>query len=420
MKRDVVPKSTVATFVGLQGNLNDKNLSSHIDVEDGFIDSGLTKERYLLEKEFYKTYNPDVGFNTAFVLGVMLGTLLLYVIYRTKIRKPLIAFLKRKFKEIRRRGMPPEVPSFPDIEVRDNCEPNDNEAGDTAECPDDVFFEEVEKINDEKKYHLLPTFSFSEDEKQLPILVMDMKSATADWVQQQHNFLEPGALILKVKSDTICPQGNEINPSKVQTPSNTYGAISQHCLTYARTQRPYIHNCKYSSSLNQSLPTLKTQDLILSADSDGKHQKKIRLKGMKQQSLTSEPRSPLPQSHLKQPVHLTPIIKIQNYDKSQRNSNETEKDRRDSVSSSSSDDPQILRFTAEKWNKSKELRRSVTHSDVEQESACPYCKSTNKSSALQQYSLDIPSEKQTLCVPVIGFTGTSRSCQNISQMETTL
>jgi len=84
MKRDVVPKSTVATFVELQGNLNDKNLSSHIDVEDGFIDSGLTKERYLLEKEFYKTYNPDVGYNTAFVLGVMLGTLLLYVIYRTK------------------------------------------------------------------------------------------------------------------------------------------------------------------------------------------------------------------------------------------------------------------------------------------------------------------------------------------------
>jgi hypothetical protein len=94
--------------------------------------------------EFYKTYNPDVGYNTAFVLGIMLGTLLLYVIYRTKIRKPLIAFLKRKFKEIRRCGMPPEVPSFPDIEVRDNCEPNDNEAGDTAECPDDVFFEEVE------------------------------------------------------------------------------------------------------------------------------------------------------------------------------------------------------------------------------------------------------------------------------------
>jgi hypothetical protein len=81
---------------------------------------------------------------------------------------------------------------YPIGSVRDNCEPNDNEAGDTAECPDDVFFEEVEKINDDKKYHLLPTFSFSEDEKQLPILVMDMKSATADWVQKQHNFLEPG------------------------------------------------------------------------------------------------------------------------------------------------------------------------------------------------------------------------------------
>lgn len=418
MKRDVVPKSTVATLFGLQENLNGTNFPQ-TDNDQELTDSSLTKERHQIEKEFYKTYDPEIGYNTALVLGVMLGTLLLYVIYRTKVRKPLIAFMKRKFKEYRRRGMPPEV-SFPDIEVHDNCENNDNDAVDSTESPDDVFYDEIEKTNDDKKYRLVPTFSFTEEEKQLPIFVMDMKSATADWVQKQHNFLEPGALILKVKSDTICPQGKEINPSKGKPPSNICGAISQHCLSQSRKRTQYIHNCQCSNSFNQSLPTLKTQDSVRSADSDGKTPKKIRLKATKHQSVSSEPKSPLPRSHLKQPVHLTPIIKIQNYDKSQRNTNDTENDSRDSVSSSSSDDPQILRITAEKWNKSKILQRSYTHVEGDHESACPFCKSPHQTRALKQYSLDIPPEPQFLTVPIIDYTGTSRSCQNITQLETTL
>ena len=237
MKRDVVPKSTVATVYRITDNVNNDSLISTVDVE--LPNSGLTKERYMLEREFYKTYDPNIGFNTALVLGVMLSSLLLYVVYRTKIRKPLLAFVRRKISEFRHKGMTPDQTTFPDIEVHGNCENNDNEGGDAAECPDDVFYDEIEKSYDDRKYRLLPTFSLSDDDKQLPIVVMDMKSATADWVHKQHKFLEPGALILKVKSDTICPQGKEINPSK--SPSNIYGAISQHCLAHAKNKQ-FIHN----------------------------------------------------------------------------------------------------------------------------------------------------------------------------------
>ncbi|XP_063414750.1 uncharacterized protein LOC134696751 [Mytilus trossulus] len=417
MRRDVVPKSTVPSSIILSNNLEIINNTSSINTN--LHDSDITDQRYLLEKEFYKTYDPNVGFNTALVLGVMLSALLLYVIYRTKIRKPLLAFVKRQFYEFRHRGMPREVASLVDIEVRDNVDNNDNDAGDTADGNDEVFYDEVEKTHHDKTYHLLPTFSISDDDKQLPIVVMDMKSATADWVQQQHNFLEPGTFILKVKSDTICPQGKEINPSKVHTTSNIPGARSQHCLSHARTHRQYIHNCKYSNALNQSLPTLKTQDSIRSSESDVKPSKKTRLKNTKHQSMSSEPKSPMPHSHISKPVHLTPIIKIQNYDKSQRTTIDKREDR-DSVSSSSSDDPQILRITADNWNKNKQLKMCSSQSVDRRDDTCPYCETTSKIPVLKQFSLDIPNDKHNILVPVIDYTGTSRSCQNITSMETTL
>lgn len=408
MRRDDVPKSTVPKLVSAE----QPTYTSEPEKETPRV---LTEERYLLEEEFYKTYDPNVGYNTALVLGIMLLVLLVYVIYRTKIRKPLLAFLKKQIYKMRHHRM--ESESCGDIEEKEHCEHNDNElqTGGINDSNDDVFFDEADKPTEDPKYRLLPTFSLDHDDKQLPIVVMDMKTATADWVQKQHTFLEPGALILKVKSDTICPQG--IDPSKIQTLS--VGATSQHCLSNSRTARRYIHNCKYSNALNQSLPSLKTQESMRSVDNDGRTSKKSRLKSVKQHSVSSEPKTPLPNLNLKQPVHLTPIIKIQNYDKSQRNPNDSDGTRRDSASSSSSDDPQILRITAERWNKHNNIQRSSSNSDCrQQKSAYINCKPPLQ----HQLSLDIPAEKQRLLVPVIdAFTGTtSRSCQNITHMETTL
>lgn len=53
------------------------------------------EERYRTEEAlFYNTYDPNLGYNTAAILGGLLLFILMYVFYRTKIRKPLIKFVK--------------------------------------------------------------------------------------------------------------------------------------------------------------------------------------------------------------------------------------------------------------------------------------------------------------------------------------
>lgn len=52
-----------------------------------------------LSREFYQSYDPSIGLHTAAVLGGILLWLLLYLIYKTKIRKCIVHLIKKMFGE---------------------------------------------------------------------------------------------------------------------------------------------------------------------------------------------------------------------------------------------------------------------------------------------------------------------------------
>ncbi|CAG5121030.1 unnamed protein product, partial [Candidula unifasciata] len=64
---------------------------------NNFSTSTLSYEQ--LSREFYQSYDPSIGLHTAAVLGGILLWLLLYLIYKSKIRKCLVHLIKRMFGE---------------------------------------------------------------------------------------------------------------------------------------------------------------------------------------------------------------------------------------------------------------------------------------------------------------------------------
>ncbi|KAL8558036.1 hypothetical protein ACOMHN_057903 [Nucella lapillus] len=56
-----------------------------------------TSEDYSrLKEQFYQSYNPQVGVHTAAVLGGILGWLIIYLVYKTKVKKWIISLAKKK------------------------------------------------------------------------------------------------------------------------------------------------------------------------------------------------------------------------------------------------------------------------------------------------------------------------------------
>ena len=65
---------------------------------------GTTTEDYAkLKEEFYQSYSPLVGLHTAAVLGGILGWLIIYLLYKTKVKKWVISFVKKKYKKRKQR-----------------------------------------------------------------------------------------------------------------------------------------------------------------------------------------------------------------------------------------------------------------------------------------------------------------------------
>ena len=457
------------------------------------------EERYRLEQiKFYQSYDPSIGFNTALVLGVMLVVLLSYVVYRTKIRKHIIAFfhyLKDEFKRHKKEKegtlgvkddtIQPMTYSFENepipgaadvvgevsIAVPTDWEqkppeqeplqpitpvPHQFVSFDTSGTLPSDHTRILTSHHDEhyKSPEKNTRFSFDrqyseyseEDSRQLPVVVMDMKIATADWVRkQQRNFLNPGGFILKVKSDTICPPNNESYPS---APNGAYSQCMhpRQCLADKRHRLSVGARSYFSLDLNKSVPYFEVEGPLRTTDPvHCASKKRIQLRTTKFPSFSSEPRSPLigkygkcssfssePKSpHLLVPgemhrlyppvlqhgqttlslspppkrkksdsqkqeqgnncvqrqsslvsephsnysnhsqtssnapppkrtasvhtqsqsyMHITPIIKIQNYDKAQRKQKSVaKKDSNDSACSSSSEDEQIYSVTTDKW-----------------------------------------------------------------------
>lgn len=74
------------------------NTSAHNLIEESV--NGSTYKPEQQNSEYYNNYDPSIGVNTAAVLGGILLWLVLYVIYRTKIRKFIIRAVKQKFETI--------------------------------------------------------------------------------------------------------------------------------------------------------------------------------------------------------------------------------------------------------------------------------------------------------------------------------
>ncbi|XP_069131540.1 uncharacterized protein [Argopecten irradians] len=522
------------------------------------------------QKQFYDSYDPSVGYNTAAVLGGMLVLLVVYVFYRTKVRKHLIGLIRYikgqyKLKHQADYGAPESAEqmtySFGNgpqaSEGHDNHPDGDNPALSEVKSAIPVQFlsfdsgtlsEHANTIGACNREEILkrvrPTISIdrqqSEDEpKQLPVVVMDMEIATADWVQKQHQlqhqFLSPGGIILKVKSDTICPPNNDSYPSAQPVHQHVTCCSNRHCVNARRRQYSCGARSHYSLDLNKSMPFLEVSDAMMRGMEPclQGNRRKVQLKATKFPSVSSEPktpllikctkfsslssepvrgrpselssqpsqdsgprtptcrtpqpRTPIPRSPQPQqrhhtlvkqntlslpvqqhmlsvpmqmpnppsplllrppplqqrpqpspchkasssssqtsqkhptPQHITPIIKIQNYDKSQRRMNSVSRKEsvdQDSVSSSSSEEPQIYRIPAEQWQSPKPPRRGilVRENAVTSLSACPVCDKLQASrSPRKQVSLDTGFHQLRLPSPTPGSN--SHSVQN---METPL
>lgn len=85
-----------------QSNITEQSSSrlSITNTTDTAADTGVQQTQHsnrtrLVGEQIYDTYDPEVGINTATVLGGFLVFLVLYVIYRTKCRKRLLAGLQK-------------------------------------------------------------------------------------------------------------------------------------------------------------------------------------------------------------------------------------------------------------------------------------------------------------------------------------
>lgn len=402
------------------------------------------------EALFYNTYDPTLGYNTAAILGGLLLFILMYVFYRTKIRKPLIRFVKEKLRCFRKETS---------LAVT-NDENEEALISETEEKSQGVGFKSCKS---ESEYHdslnsytsrkfalgditqhsaddapLVPQVTITDESRDaLPIVFLDTDDCTAEWVHKQHELLHPGGVIVKVKSDTICPPTSDLleegKGRKVCCP-NPHCMFNRQLSTCAHSQN--------ALNLNRSIPMFDSHQLQDPYERVGKDKvrpKRPLLVNTKHHSLSSEPKTPsrtrpslLTAQHLSVssepktpvskinsnnfPMHITPIIKIQNTDK--KGCQNVNDGRRDSGSSSSSDDPLIYRISSEKWTRSRSPpRRSMTE---EARFTCcnhaPVIRPTN----VKQLSMEEACQLGLLIPQTPKCVSTSPSCQSISQMETPL
>ncbi|KAK3099555.1 hypothetical protein FSP39_006202 [Pinctada imbricata] len=433
-------------------------------------------EKYKLEQElFYRSYDPSVGYNTATILAGLLIAILMYVFYRTKIRKPLIRFVKRKFKELTKRN---KKTKFSDCEEVEEVERpiNDEESSQSEEPKSEKTTNRgTESVKDSSVHQSLgkdksmpdqvqcqfsidehtnlPTLTITdEDNKALPIVFMDIDAVTADWVHKQHQFLNPGGVIVKVKSDNIWPQNNELHPSK---PKNSKVRLNQctnpHCRLNVNDQVLCGAHSQNALNLCKSIPMFDSQGLtpLQAESSDKKSHRQANGRPRRFSSVASDskasfsphplnPHNPVKTTKVhnsehrtplvKQssvPVHITPIIKIQNFDKSRSNLNESrKKDSRESLSSSSSENPSLYTTPVDtRWHTNKHyppLSRSMTE-ETPPPSRRPFS-TVNHSPRLPHNIKQMSLEEAChlgLLVPVNRISQSSLSCQNMSHTEET-
>ena len=106
MRRDVLPTYTYGTNVteNQTSIISSHQVSSELPkiYEQSGINADISQEinyksnkTKLVGRQFYNSYDPEVGINTASVLGGILLVLVIYVVYRTKCRKRLLGLIQK-------------------------------------------------------------------------------------------------------------------------------------------------------------------------------------------------------------------------------------------------------------------------------------------------------------------------------------
>ncbi|CAL1532461.1 unnamed protein product [Lymnaea stagnalis] len=93
----VLPSANGTVSTPLDINIIQSGAVSSIGSDDS-NSSSTTLDYEQLSREFYRSYDPSIGLHTAAVLGGILVWLVIYVIYRTKVRKCVLRLIKKKCK----------------------------------------------------------------------------------------------------------------------------------------------------------------------------------------------------------------------------------------------------------------------------------------------------------------------------------
>ncbi|XP_061165143.1 uncharacterized protein LOC133174119 [Saccostrea echinata] len=428
----------------------DENTVNPIKYSTAQITPSQEEEYRTAEALFYNSYDPTLGYNTAAILGGLLLFILMYVFYRTKIRKPLIKFVKEKIrswkndssltgdKEENEEALIAEADDkLQSVGIKSFLSESENRDSLHSYTHRDYMLGDVTQNSADDAFKVPQVTITDESQDALPIVFMDTDDCTAEWVHKQHELLQPGGIIVKVKSDTICPPTTDLLEEgkcrKVCCPN-------PNCMFNRQ-----ISNCAHSQNalnLNRSIPMFDSDDLNVPYERLAKAKtrpKRPLLVNTKHHSLSSEPRSPVkripplraanhpsvssepktPVSKINSnnfPMHITPIIKIQNTDK--RGGHYVKGERRDSDSSSSSDDPLIYRITSEKWTRSRSpLRKSKTEDPGY---TCCNHAPVIRPTKVKQLSVEEACHLGLLIPQTQKCVSNSPSCQSISQMETPL
>ena len=210
--------------------------------------------------DFFGSYDPEVGVNTAAVLGGLLSFLVLYVIYRTNCRKRLtrafntcaMKYFPEEFEEIQHKASFKERKSIQDIESKSlertkSLKAKSHLSNMTRECfsKTSEHGSDINGNSDEVccggDYDELDHI-YCDNNAWLPEMEEDIERATAEWVQNVQD-LDPAdkqlsSIILKIPPDLLtCPYRFR---EKIHS-------VSEYCNTDGLSN---------ISQMNQSLPLL--------------------------------------------------------------------------------------------------------------------------------------------------------------------
>ena len=347
----------------LRSDRNDTaSKARHSDVEP-------VTEYSLEEREFYQSYDPNVGLHTAAVLGGILVLLILFLLYKTKCKKAvrvLVKHIRKKHQKLseQEENMGKSIPGGVDEPMcgsMDACSIKCESVAGCGEtvvcqtndcCPGNEYssvpvIDVMDTSNSQKEMTSaeIPTFSISGPSpstspveehscQTLPVLETDVATATALWVQD-----------MPTSSQSINDIVGVVNQAQsIRTKPNMTGS----CPSQITLSRNSLSPIPLAQTWNKSLPILsksitkscqQTQlesDLQLNDQGRRKNPQNLTISIPDANEFSSTAKLHV---HSPVPFPVTPTVTIQNFtSKGNSQHSSLQRDSNDSVTSNSSED----------------------------------------------------------------------------------